>query len=88
MGEALTAADVAVVTDVYRARETPVAGITGRLVADAATARGVPVVYEPVRSKLTERVFGLVQPGDVVLTLGAGDVTLVGPEILRRLAAR
>jgi UDP-N-acetylmuramate--alanine ligase len=88
MGEALTGADLAVVTDVYRAREAPVAGVTGRLVADAASRRGVPVVYEPLRRALLERVLELVKPGDVVLTLGAGDVTLVGRELLDRLAAR
>src|SRR5262249_16721245 len=88
MGEALTGADLAVVTDVYRARETPVPGISGRLVADAAGRRGVPGVYEADRPRLTDRVLEQVKPGDVVLTLGAGDVTLVGPDLLARLGAR
>lgn len=87
MGQALAAADVVVVTDVYAAREEPVAGITGELVADAAASGLAPVHYVPRRSDLTSRVSSLLEDGDVVLTLGAGDVTRVGPELLQSLAA-
>ena len=88
MGEALAAADIVVVTDVYAARESPVAGITGQLVADAASGGRSPVHFVAERADLTGRVASLLEPGDVVLTLGAGDVTRVGPELLQRLAAR
>jgi UDP-N-acetylmuramate--alanine ligase len=87
-GAALAGADVAVVLDVYGAREDPEPGVTGRLVADAITGGGTEVVYEPVWADVPARVAGLVRPGDVVLTLGAGDVTRLGPLILDRLAAR
>lgn len=86
MGEALAAADVVVVTDVYAAREEPVAGVTGELVADAAASGLAPVHYVARRADLTRRVSSLLEEGDVVLTLGAGDVTRVGPELLQSLA--
>lgn len=88
MGEALAAADIVVVTDVYAARESPMAGITGRLVSDAAKGGRSPVHFVAERAELTGRVAALLEPGDVVLTLGAGDVTRVGPELLQGLAER
>ena len=88
MGRALAASDVVVVTDVYAAREAPVAGVSGRLVADAARAAGsAEVHWVPARDELAARVAGLVRAGDVVLTIGAGDVTAVGRELLGRLGA-
>lgn len=87
MGRALAAADLAVVTDVYAAREQPVAGISGRSVADAAEAAGVSTLYEPDRPSLGRRVLSAVLPGDVVVTLGAGDVTRIGRELLAALRA-
>ena len=87
MGRAL-AADVVVVTEVYAAREAPVPGVTGRSVADAARGTGREVHWVPSRSELAERVAALVREGDVVLTLGAGDITGAGREILGLLRAR
>jgi UDP-N-acetylmuramate--alanine ligase len=86
MGRALAAADLLVVADVYGAREAPVAGVSGQLVADAAREAGATVVYEPERGALTTRVHALLEPGDLLLTLGAGDVTRVGPELMALLA--
>ncbi len=87
MGQALAKADLVVVADIYPAREQPIPGVTGRLVADAARAAGATVLYEPVRAELTRRVAGLVQPGDVVVTMGAGDITRVGRELVEWLKA-
>lgn len=81
MGRALAAADLVVVADVYGAREQPMPGISGKLVADAAVAQGAFVLYEPKRDALAAEVAGLLREGDVVFTLGAGDITRVGPEI-------
>ena len=81
MGEALTGADLAVVTDVYAAREEPLPGITGELVADAARRRGVAVRYEASRPALARTVTPLLEAGDVMLTLGAGDVTQLAREV-------
>jgi len=85
LGDALAAADVVVVTDIYPAREAPIPGVTGERVANAARDRGVQTVYEPVRDALGERVVELLRAGDVVLTLGAGDITRLGPELRGRL---
>ena len=87
MGRSLAAADVVVVADVYGAREQPEPGITGALVADAAVASGAFVLYEPSRTALAAAVAGLVREGDVVITLGAGDVTRVGAEMRAILGA-
>jgi UDP-N-acetylmuramate--alanine ligase len=81
-------ADLAVVTDVYAAREDPEPGVDGALVAGAA--KGVrpdlDCVYEPDRAALAARVASLVQPGDLVLTLGAGDITTLADELVPLLA--
>jgi UDP-N-acetylmuramate--alanine ligase len=87
MGEALAKADLVVVTEVYAAREEPIAGVSGRQVAEAAERAGGAVIFEADRAALGQRVLALLEPGDVVLTLGAGDITRVGPELVRWLQA-
>ena len=83
LGEALTTADVAVVTDVYSAGEDPEPGVDGAMVAAAATAArpDLDLVYEPDRGELAKQVAALVRPGDLVLTLGAGDITNLADEL-------
>ncbi len=88
MGQALRAADLAVVTDVYGAREQPIPGVTGRLVADAAREAGARVIYEPDRGGLGQRVFAELGTGDLLLTLGAGDVTHLAREVRVLLEGR
>ncbi|SNS20819.1 UDP-N-acetylmuramate--L-alanine ligase [Actinomadura meyerae] len=83
-GAALGLADVAVVLDVYGAREDPEPGVTGALVADAVPA-GTETVYAPARDEVPGIAASLARPGDVVITLGAGDVTQLGPLVLDRL---
>jgi UDP-N-acetylmuramate--alanine ligase len=87
-GRALAAADLVVVTDVYAAREDPEPGVDGALVAGAARrARpDLECVYEPDRAALAGRVAALAQPGDLVLTLGAGDITTLADELAPLLA--
>jgi len=79
---------VVIVADIYPARESPIPGVTGRLVANAAEATGADVCWVPSRSELVGRVRGLARPGDLVLTMGAGDVTAVGPELVALLGGR
>ncbi len=86
MGRRLGAADVAVVADIYLAREQPEDGVDGRLVADAVPLPAEQVRYVPSRADLADAVVALARPGDLVLTLGAGDVTAVGPQVLAALA--
>jgi UDP-N-acetylmuramate--alanine ligase len=87
MGEALAQADLVVVTEVYGAREQPIPGVSGRQVAEAAERAGADAIFEGDRPGLGRRVLGLVRPGDVVLTLGAGDITRVGRELVQWLRA-
>jgi UDP-N-acetylmuramate--alanine ligase len=86
-GESFAGADRVVVTDVYGAGEEPVPGITGKLVADAVCGAwpGRPVAYLPHRDELVAYLAGTARPGDAVLTLGAGDITTVGEELLARI---
>ncbi|MFF0542317.1 UDP-N-acetylmuramate--L-alanine ligase [Nocardia thailandica] len=84
-GEALSLADEVVVLDVYGAREEPLPGVNGALVAAAVTK---PVHYQPDMSKVGRQVAALAAPGDVVITMGAGDVTMLGSQILDGLRAR
>ncbi|HET6627288.1 MAG TPA: UDP-N-acetylmuramate--L-alanine ligase [Nocardioidaceae bacterium] len=88
MGEALGAADEVVVMDVYVAREDPVPGVNGQLVASHVPLPADKVLFEPSWSATPQRLAERARPGDVVLTLGAGDVTLLGPEVLELLAER
>jgi UDP-N-acetylmuramate--alanine ligase len=87
MGGALALADASVVLDIYPAREDPVAGVTSALVIDAARAAGADVVAEHDRAAIPDAVAGMAKPGDLVLTMGAGDVTDLGPLILARLGS-
>lgn len=84
-GAALGLADEAVVLDVYAAREDPEPGVTGRLVADAVP--GSRAHYVPDFTDVPKVVAALAAPGDLVLTMGAGDITRMGPLILAELAA-
>ena len=88
MGAALSAADLVVVTDIYLARERADPGVSGRLVADAITLPDEQVIWEPEVRSLAPRLAELAVPGDMVLTLGAGDVTEVGSRLLDLLANR
>lgn len=86
-GMALSVADQVVVTDVYAARETPLPGVTGRLVADAAIASmGGTVEYVAHRADLAAYLAARVEPGDLVLTMGAGDITTIPDELAGLLA--
>ncbi len=85
LGKALAAADMVVVAPIYGAREQPLAGVTHHLVVRGATRAGAATVAVRDRAGLTQHVARAVREGDVVFTLGAGDVTRVGPELLEIL---
>jgi len=83
MGEALSAADAVYVADLYVAREDPDPAVSSALVVDAVS--GPPARLAGPVEEVAQLVVPDLEPGDLVLTLGAGDVTIVGPQILRLL---
>ncbi|MEU2157270.1 UDP-N-acetylmuramate--L-alanine ligase [Streptomyces sp. NPDC019396] len=86
MGQALALADASLVLDIYPAREDPIPGITSALITDAATAAGARVTSVSDKNAVPGLIAGMAAPGDLVLTMGAGDVTDLGPRILAHLS--
>jgi len=86
MGTALGLADRVVVMDVYAAGEDAIPGVTGAAVAAAVPLPSGDVAFEPSWTQVATRLVDAAEPGDLVLTLGAGDVTMIGPEVLNLLA--
>jgi UDP-N-acetylmuramate--alanine ligase len=86
---AFNQADVLVLMDIYAAGEAPIAGVSAAALADGIRAHGHRnVIYlGSDRARVVEHVCEISRPGDLVLTLGAGDVGQLGPDILRRLDA-
>ncbi|WP_115944582.1 UDP-N-acetylmuramate--L-alanine ligase [Amycolatopsis thermalba] len=84
--DALGLADEVVLLDVYGAREEPEPGVSGALIAERITGAGVH--YEPAFDRAVTLAADLVKPGDLLVTMGAGDVTQLGPEILAELDRR
>ena len=79
-------ADKVFITEIYAAGETPIPGISGRILADKVRASGHPgVTYVAENAHVIERVLPQLQPDDVIITLGAGDIWKVGVELLERL---
>lgn len=88
-GQVMTLADVAVINDVCGAREDPVPGVTGELVVEAALRHGAKEVhYVEDKYDLPAALNDLARPGDLIITLGCGDVTIVGPLLAPLLARR
>jgi UDP-N-acetylmuramate--alanine ligase len=81
-GAALAGADLVFVTDVYAAREDPLPGVSGRLVSAAARAAAVDAV--DVEDGAADAVSLRLRPGDLVVTMGAGDIDGVARELARR----
>ncbi|MFM9701442.1 UDP-N-acetylmuramate--L-alanine ligase [Streptomyces galilaeus] len=88
MGQALALADGSVVLDIYPAREDPIPGVTSELIIDAGRAAGAAVTPVHDKDEVASVIAGMAGPGDLVLTMGAGDVTDLGPRILDRLAQK
>jgi UDP-N-acetylmuramate--alanine ligase len=84
-GAALGQADEVLVLDIYAAREDPEPGVSGKLVSDAVPGGAL---FVPDRASIPTVVAGLAKPGDLVLTMGAGDVTALGPQIVQALRER
>jgi UDP-N-acetylmuramate--alanine ligase len=87
-GTALGGADEVVVMDVYAARVDPVPGVSGALVADAVPLPACRVAFVPSWADTADEVVRRLRPGDVLVTIGAGDVTILPDEVLALLALR
>lgn len=84
----LAPADVVLVMDVYGAREDPIDGVSGQLVVDQLARLGVTASHLTDRAGVAGQVAGILRAGDLLLTIGAGDVTQVGPAVLSLLRER
>lgn len=82
-GRAFMNADVLLVTDIYPARERPIQGITGEIIADAARIFGhKQVLYVADKADVPEQLLRIVKQGDIVITMGAGDIYLHGSRFI------
>jgi UDP-N-acetylmuramate--alanine ligase len=84
IAEALGAADVVIVTEVYLAREAADPAVSGRSVADAVPGPA-SASFAPTLADAADAAAAAVRPGDLLLTMGAGDVTVLGQELVARL---
>jgi UDP-N-acetylmuramate--alanine ligase len=87
-GVALSGADGVFLTEIYPAREQPIPGVTSDLVATSAKEAGRPVAWQGSRTDLAAALNDFVRDGDVVITIGAGDITQTGLELKRQLESR
>jgi len=87
-GTALGLADEVVVLEVYSAGEAAIPGASGSVIASAVPLPEASVEFEPSWARVPEAVVARVRPGDVVLTMGAGDVGMLAPQIVELLRAR
>jgi UDP-N-acetylmuramate--alanine ligase len=84
-GTALAAADAVYLTEIYPAREQPIAGVDSGLIERALGKAGGTLAWRGERGALAETLAANSRQGDVVITIGAGDITKTGPELLKRL---
>ncbi len=81
-------ADRLFVTEIYPAGERPIPGVHGGQIAEAVTHHGhKSVIYVPVKEDLVDAVLAVARPGDIVMTMGAGDIWKIGEEIVRKLTS-
>jgi UDP-N-acetylmuramate--alanine ligase len=86
--QAFRDADHVFVTEIYAASEAPIPGVSGGKLADAIRSVGrPPITFVEHKDRLVEDVLPQLKPGDLVLTLGAGDIWKTGPALLARLAS-
>ncbi|MQL53950.1 UDP-N-acetylmuramate--L-alanine ligase [Desulfofundulus thermobenzoicus] len=85
-GTAFAGADMVIVNEIYSAGESPIPGVTARLIVEAVRRNSSqPVVYLPDRGEIVDYLEGVIRPGDLVLTMGAGNIWTCGVELVKRL---
>ncbi|HVH13508.1 MAG TPA: UDP-N-acetylmuramate--L-alanine ligase [Longimicrobium sp.] len=84
-GEALAAADVVFLTGIYAARERPIEGVSGEMILAHIRAAGADVRYVPERADVVDAVAAELRPGDLCLTMGAGNLDIAAQELVAHL---
>jgi len=88
-GEAFSDADIIIINEIYAAGETPIEGVSAELIVNAIADREKrPVYYFSRMEEITDFLYETAEPGDLILTLGAGNIWTVGTELVERLKAR
>ena len=88
-GRAFTASDLLIMTDVYAAGEQPIPGITGEALKEEVERQtGMQVIYIPDKDKIARYLSEIVEPGDLVMTMGAGNIYMAGEELIEMLAVK
>jgi len=85
---ALSAADVVYLADLYPAREKPIPGVSAKMIVSSMAEIGGAPAWEGPRSQMAAALAREVRDGDIVLTIGAGDITNTGPELAQLLSAK
>jgi UDP-N-acetylmuramate--alanine ligase len=86
-GQALAAADVVFLTDIYAARERPIEGVSGEMILAHIQSAGADVRYLRERAEVVDAVAAELRPGDLCLTMGAGNLDIAARELLERLSS-
>lgn len=88
-GESFTDADIIIINEIYAAGESPISGVSAKLIIDAIpNCEGRPVYYFKTTEEITDFLYETAEPGDLILTLGAGNIWSVGANLVERLKAR
>lgn len=88
-GRAFTSADMLILTDIYAAGEQPIPGITGATLKEEIEQQtGMQVIYIPEKDKIARYLSEIVESGDLVMTMGAGNIYLVGEELVEMLVQK
>jgi len=85
LGEALCTSDIAIITNIYAAGEAPIPGISSDIVFRGALQAGCTAVYIPDKESIIDYLLEICRPGDLIITMGAGDIWNIGPEFINRL---
>jgi len=85
-GRAFTSSDIVIITDIYAAGEQPIPGITGKVLKEEIESQtGMQVIYIPEKDKIARYLSEIAEPGDLVMTMGAGNIYLAGEELVEIL---
>ncbi|HUM57976.1 MAG TPA: UDP-N-acetylmuramate--L-alanine ligase [Bacillota bacterium] len=88
-GDAFSDADIIIISDIYSAGERPIKGVSARTIVSAIEKHeGRKVVYLPTRQQIVDYLVETARPGDMILTMGAGDIWCAGVELVNRLKER